>query len=202
MTTEMRRVGRPKGSGINDDPVLTKVAAMLAINIKMRPTTAIKRILPKVTDSELRRLQIKWKACGENLIARLRAERTVSRGSRVREFQEYGRVSTGLASAELERRVNTLASSLATQELGSIYSNTAIKTLQNLANSPSMRAARALSESPTMKAIEALQNSPSMRALLELQGTPAFGVLSSLRNTSVGRVSHALALKLEKLKLP
>ncbi len=58
-----RARGRPKGSGIDDSPVLTAVLELLAVNRDLKPTTAIKRV--GVTDpSAVRRLREKLRAEG------------------------------------------------------------------------------------------------------------------------------------------
>ena len=55
------RRGRPKGSGIDDSTILSRLATMLAADATLRPTTAIHRA--GVTDpSAVRRLREKLKS--------------------------------------------------------------------------------------------------------------------------------------------
>lgn len=59
MSLQAPRRGRPKGSGIDDQKFLEKMAAMIAENPELKPTTAIKSL--GVTDpSAVRRLRDKF----------------------------------------------------------------------------------------------------------------------------------------------
>ena len=75
MTTEKRKRGRPLGACINDSSSLAQVADILLLNPKLKPTTAIKRVLPTPDPSPIRRLQSKWKqdGAGYEKGARIRA---------------------------------------------------------------------------------------------------------------------------------
>jgi hypothetical protein len=61
MTIEKRKRGRPVGSCIDDSPLLARVADILLSDPKLKPTTAIKRVLGSPDPSPIRRLQSKWK---------------------------------------------------------------------------------------------------------------------------------------------
>src|SRR5882672_3827441 len=61
MTNPRRGRGRPRGTGLRDERTLRSVAASCVADPKLRPTTAIKRIVGNDNPSELRRLQMKWK---------------------------------------------------------------------------------------------------------------------------------------------
>ncbi len=60
MTASVRRRGRPKGTGIDDSTTLARIAALMAANQTLKPTTAIKAA--GITDpSVVRRLREKLK---------------------------------------------------------------------------------------------------------------------------------------------
>jgi hypothetical protein len=60
MAEAKRARGRPKGTGINDEPALKKIAALLAGDADLKPTTAIRQ-LGYTNASEIRRLRDKYK---------------------------------------------------------------------------------------------------------------------------------------------
>jgi hypothetical protein len=70
--------GRPKGSGKPDEPVLRDMAARLIDDPMLKPTTVIKRLIGTKNDSDIRRLQVKWKADGQKLIVEARERRQVA----------------------------------------------------------------------------------------------------------------------------
>lgn len=77
MSGEKARRGRPKGSGIDDRVRLREIAALLAANPDLRPTTAIKTM--GVTDpSVIRRLRDKYHQISTELMAELRPAPAVS----------------------------------------------------------------------------------------------------------------------------
>lgn len=61
MASAAARKGRPKGSGIDDSQQLARIAALLAADPKLRPTTAI-RSLGIEEPSVIRRLRDKYRA--------------------------------------------------------------------------------------------------------------------------------------------
>ena len=70
-----RRRGRPRGSGKPDGSTLQQVAELLAEDLRLRPTTAIKRLIGTKNDSDIRRLQVKWKAEGRTLLSQAQERR-------------------------------------------------------------------------------------------------------------------------------
>lgn len=68
MTTGMRKRGRPLGSCKDDSPLLRQVADILQSDKKLKPTTAIKRVLASPDPSPIRRLQSKWKQEGSKYL--------------------------------------------------------------------------------------------------------------------------------------
>ena len=72
--------GRPAGSGKPDDPTLRQVAELLAEDPGLT-TTAIKQLIGTKNSSDIRRLQVKWKAKGLTLRRQARERRERQRGS-------------------------------------------------------------------------------------------------------------------------
>jgi len=65
MSTKKTRRGRPKGTGIDDRASLLKIAALIAVEPGLRPTTAIKKL--GITEpSVIRRLRDKFKKFRED----------------------------------------------------------------------------------------------------------------------------------------
>lgn len=64
MTTHKRKRGRPLGSCKDDSHLLAQVADILLSDRKLKPTTAIKRVLASPDPSPIRRLQSKWRQEG------------------------------------------------------------------------------------------------------------------------------------------
>lgn len=61
MASATARQGRPKGSGLDDSQQLARIAALLAADPKLKPTTAI-RSLGIEDPSLIRRLRNKYRA--------------------------------------------------------------------------------------------------------------------------------------------
>lgn len=82
MIPDKRKRGRPTGTGKNDTLYLQRIADLLLAEPKLKPTTAIKRVIFKRADQSeqditlVRRLQGKWQTVGPELlqVARQRAE--------------------------------------------------------------------------------------------------------------------------------
>ena len=69
MSSDTKRPrGRPKGSGKDDSKDLYRIADLLVADPSLKPTTAIKRI-GRHNPSDIRRLQVKWKATRDDLLA-------------------------------------------------------------------------------------------------------------------------------------
>jgi len=69
-----RKRGRPKGTQIDDSDVLEKIAELILLQPKLRPTTAIKK-LGIYDESQLHRVRGKWKIRGAELLAETRAKK-------------------------------------------------------------------------------------------------------------------------------
>ena len=163
MSSTKRNRGRPRGTELDDSPTLKKVADMLAADPSLKPTTAIKRILDKPTETAVRRLQGKWKDQGTRYRADALARRSAVPATARRTSTPYS-PRTARQMLEAHRRIQDALSP-------------AVLAAQEMMNSPAMmaaqEAARRLHESPAMRAIEELQNSPTMRAMRELEASPA-----------------------------
>ena len=68
MPTANVRYGRPKGSGLDDSQQLQNIAALLAANPQLKPTTAI-RFLGVDDPSTIRRLRDKFRVSQSSLMA-------------------------------------------------------------------------------------------------------------------------------------
>lgn len=162
MNSSKRSRGRPVGTGLDDGPTLKKVADMIVANVSLRPTTAIRRALDKPEPSNIRRLQVKWKAGKTEYIAEAQARRAAASMPARRVSAPYS-PRTGRNIMEAHRKMQ--------EALGPGF-----RAAQEMMNSPGMRAAqeaaRRYQESPAMRVIEELQNNPTVRLMRELQDSP------------------------------
>lgn len=162
MNNSKRSRGRPVGTGLNDGPTLKKVADMIVANPALRPTTAIRRALEKPEPSNIRRLQVKWRAGNAEYLADAQARRVAASAPVRRATVPYS-PRTGRQIVEAQRKMQ--------EALGPGF-----RAAQEMMNSPAMQAAqeaaRRYQESPAMRAIEEFRNSPTMRAMRELQDSP------------------------------
>ena len=174
------RRGRPRGTGIDDTPILAAVADVLLASPGMLPTTAMKRAVRGVQPTQLRRLQEKWKVHGN----RFRAEA----GERVRQKEEaaaraaaagaaavapdpaaawraaagmvdqagVAAMLAGIDSPAMEAMHLEHASMAATmsRQLGNLGR---IKKLVDMVDPPALRALRQAVEPPALRQIRALQ---------------------------------------------
>lgn len=69
MSTKKTRRGRPKGSGIDDSAPLLQIAALMAEDPDLKPTTAIRR-LGISEPSTIRRLRDKFKVFSQEQLPR------------------------------------------------------------------------------------------------------------------------------------
>lgn len=149
--------GRPEGSGLNDGPVLAKMADMMIAAPRLKPTTAAKRVLDAPDEATLRRLQAKWKKNGQRYLDQARARRD----AKINRQTENGpglRVARNIALAQLagERMSGgtmLLAGmdSSAFQEIYAGQENSAIRLMQEIYNRPEVRLMRELYDSPQMR---------------------------------------------------
>lgn len=176
MITIKRGRGRPPGTGLNDHPTLNKVADVLLANPRLKPTTAMGRVLDKPGRSTVRRLQVKWRAKGEIYLAEAEARRTAEREAHRRSLEAtIRRQSVGAYRAT--RGFGAALDSPVMTAMQEALNSPAMRVMRELQDSPAMRAMRELHDSPTMRAARELQNSPAMRAVQEAMASPAMRTL-------------------------
>lgn len=125
MTIEKRKRGRPLGSCKDDSPLLRQVADILVLDKKLKPTTAIKRVLASPNPSPIRRLQSKWKQDGSKYVreAQTRATHRAAeqRDRAIAVFSERERTFTngifGSVTSKAVQDVLGISASLNTYEM-------------------------------------------------------------------------------------
>lgn len=134
MTTKR---GRPRGTGKNDTPYLMQVAEFMVADPKLKPTTAMKRVIATrrewgaSDDTLLRRWQGKWKNVGADLLA---AAKNRAESKPMRSIGGY-RSSHGYPFEE----------------------SATMRLMRAINETPMMRTMRAIEESPTMKVMRDMQ---------------------------------------------
>ena len=154
MSTIKKGRGRPPGTGLNDDPTLRKVADVLLANPRMKPTTAMARVLDRPGPSTVRRLQGKWRVKGTTCLAEAEARRAAEREAHRR-------------PPEAPLRRQPVEPFWASRELG-----TALAAL----DIPAIKAMQAF-DSPTMRVIRELQDSLAKRGVQETTASLAIRTL-------------------------
>lgn len=169
MSTEKRSRGRPVGSGKNDAGHLSRIADELLADPKLKPTTAIKRVIYQRSDQSeqdvtlVRRLQGKWKhSAQEHLEAarKRRDDRAASRVSLADIAKAYGQLmdklqepATQSAILNAGRQVRLIA--------------------ESIANSPAAKALAQFANSPLAKQLADYANSPGGQRMAEYARSPA-----------------------------
>lgn len=166
MNNSKRGRGRPIGTGLDDTPILNNIADMLVANPALRPTTAIRQCLDKPGPSNIRRLQVKWKAGSASYLAQAFKRRAAAMApAPVRLSSSAHTPNTARQIMEAQRKMQAL--------LGS----PTLRTAHEMMNSPAMlaahEAARRYRESPAMSAMEEYMNSPTVRVMLEMHDSPS-----------------------------
>lgn len=100
--TEKPKRGRPKGSGKDDEPHLFQVARLLIEDEKLKPTTAMYRVIrqgkwPETDTTLIRRWQVKWKDGSERFLEAARQERAARLAAQERRSQREYRGAGGMA---------------------------------------------------------------------------------------------------------
>ncbi|WP_052730581.1 hypothetical protein [Sphingomonas sp. SRS2] len=177
MSNAKRARGRPKGSGKDDRPVLLRLAELLVAKPRMRPTTALKKIIYRPEASYVRRIQAKWKAIGAELLAEVRARHTpVVHGSRP-------------SATALARRV---AGSSVLSSMEAMHNHPTLRAIRDLQNSPTLKAVRELQNSPALKAIRELQESPTLKAIRELQTNPTLRIMREIHDSPAMKIMREM----------
>jgi len=193
MSINKRGRGRPVGTGLNDTPTLEQAADLMVAHPGVKVTTAVRQILPKAGPSEIRRLQMKWKAKASEYLANASA-RLAAPLAPVRTQRASTRYSARTARQIME----------AHQKMQEAISPT-IRAVQEVMNSPAMRAAGEAAsrfhQSPAMRAIEEYRNSPTMRAMEELQNSPTMKAMRELHNSPSMRAVREAAQQVASIQL-
>lgn len=183
-----RSRGRPPGSGIDDAARLAAVADLLLANPALKPTTAMKRVVRKIEDSDLRRLQVKWKADGPRLQLEAEARaRKRAQQAETRRRAEAEALSAGAASFWATTTMMGLpepAWMRASRELAASPSMRCMQTLKDpayLGSARQMIDALVLNASPTSRFMQSIEKSPGRQALDALQESSCMQRLSGFQ---------------------
>lgn len=186
MNTDKRPRGRPRGTGLKDGGTLQAMAELMAEDPTLRATAAIRRVVTSPGDSHIRRLQVKWKAEGRQLLEGARAKRalrekleqerrTAAFRSRIREeHEQIARNVSAMLGTESSalRLARQMAESPTIRAAYELYNSPSMKAARELYDSPSARLAREMYDSPAMRTARELYDSPTMRAARELYNSP------------------------------
>lgn len=177
--------GRPVGTGIDDVPILSKIADIILANPSLRPTTVIRQCLDKPGPSIIRRLQVKWKERSAEFMdqARSRRDAAISRSpsqqvggllltsQAVRQMLEVQRKMHEMMNIPGLRAAHELMSSptfIAAQDAARrIQANPAFRALEELRKKPTMEALRGFNANPTLKVLREFEEGDAMHAVRE-----------------------------------
>lgn len=166
--------GRPKGTVIaTDQKTLEAIADLIVREPALRPTTAIKRVVPNWTDTIVHRLLGKWRKSNAALLLDAQQRR--------KERRDSTSISTQSDSVYL------LA------ELARLDANPVLRTARELGSSPALKAAREIMDSPTLRMIRQIQESPSVRLIRELQNSPTMQLWQAVGNNPIVQMARAQA---------
>ncbi len=163
-----RRRGRPPGTGKDDVPTLAAMADLLVATPGLKPTTAMRRVVTRIGDSHLRRLQDKWRVHGARLLAEADRRR-----------QEQAETAARDATARRSRPTSPAAAY--DQTAGLMNRIPRDRNLARLVDFPAATALRDMLDSPMMRQIRQIQDSPMMRLSRHLDALRALGDPLGLR---------------------
>lgn len=203
---KMKTRGRPKDSGFPIDRVhLAAIADRLLENPDLRPTSAVKLVVPDWTDSIIRRLSRKLRDQREHLLMEAQQRQQAKAPANPKPQSSNG--------LELLARNRAIAESLASQISQGHHASMVVDSAIKIMDSPTMKAARgefdsttrnlaigkivaqaiqcnqayqkssvgalieALFDSPTMRFARGLDNSAAMRAIDEINKSPTARLL-------------------------
>jgi hypothetical protein len=138
------------------------MAVLMVADSALKPTTAAKRVVKGIGDTHLRRLQVKWKMFGQELLAAAAEKRAAElrRAKERRISQASQDMPIPRASASMFQNWPIIDPSLA-------------ETLRTFTELPGIKAMRELQESlqasPLMKLMETLRESPLTKMLQEIR---------------------------------
>jgi hypothetical protein len=182
MTVPKRRRGRPPGTGLDDTGTLRAMVGLIAGNPQLKPTTAIKQVLPAPNHAEIRRLQVKWRADGPRLlaaaIARRQARDEASRRLKSEAFWQRVR-------AQQEVAMNAFSSAVC-GGLGTM------RTVRELVDTPEMQLASKMANSPEARLARETYNSPEARLAREMYNSPEARLAREMYNSPAMRAAREL----------
>jgi hypothetical protein len=201
MSSIKRARGRPAGSGYNDTPTLEEIADLMVAQPSLKATTAMRRILGRPGTSEIRRLQVKWKAGSAEYLVRARARRAAAQAPVRRVSAPYSpRIAHQLMEAQRKMHDAIGPAIRAAQELMNSPRVLAIQeAARRFHESPAVRAIEEYRNSPTARAMEEFQNSPTMRTMREFQDSPTMRAMRELQDSPTMRAAQEAAQEIAKI---
>jgi hypothetical protein len=169
--------GRPRGTGLNDNPTLTKMADMIILNPRLRATTALKCVLKEPDASTIRRIQAKWRGVGQDYLEKARARQAAAS-------------SPGPAETPTAPRLGR--SRMAGWAISEAIGLPALPGFRDMGDDPTLRALREAYDNPTMRAVREVYDSPTMKAMRELYDSPTMRAMRELHDSSTMRVAREM----------
>tara|TARA_R110001606_G_scaffold356803_3_gene508195 strand:- start:195 stop:737 length:543 start_codon:yes stop_codon:yes gene_type:complete len=169
MKNENRGPGRPKGSGIDDRPILRSIAECLVDQQERKVASVYKNLDPDWTEASVRRIQAKWKAVGQGLLKCVRDQRSEEHTSGHRAGGQKSINNIVAMALIAKKQTDLLCGSGAKKPLLLLNITASRRLLEEFHNAPAQRLIREYNNSPSMQIIRATKNSPVMRAAMGLR---------------------------------
>lgn len=178
--SEKRMRGRPVGTGIDDAPMLRRIADLIVRQPGLRPTTAFKQCQKRPSQSQVRRIQDKWRKGNAHFLAeaeaRLATERQAQLGARQliarsrqsTVFDPFGPLD---ALSERVRQLTATAQFAKAFELATRTSSDSLlnRLTRQIHGGSYARAVRGWENSSYLRAVRAFENSPLTRLTRQLE---------------------------------
>lgn len=188
-----RRRGRPPGTGKDDSAVLREVARLRTSNPKLRPTTAMKRVVKDWTDTIIRRLQAKWRRDGAAFMAAA-ANRAMAPPVPQRHMGQHLELQVARAQRAMDEALGVARSP--NPSVGTLY-----REMKALKDSPATIAARALQTSPGFRAATAFREHSVLKLARDIADSSALRLARQLRESSLQRALDQQRKALKQLGL-
>jgi len=163
MESKKRKPGRPKGTGLNDDPYFLQMAKLMVDDPKLTKTKAFKLVKATWTYAEIRRIQTKWCEVGDRFLTKELEKRA---------SETKMPASMNIALASQISKFGAIAA--AAEQAHAIFNNPAQSAMREYLNSPAQLALRAHLDSSTMQAIRVIQSAPAMLAMQAMQRSTTY----------------------------
>lgn len=168
--------GRPAGPGIDDAPMLMRMADYIVRNPGSRPTTTYKLLSEKKPNlTAIRRIQAKWRQSKEALLAAARARLEAANARRMASVSRGSRAMPAARPSTLADQIRDLTgfsrALRARDDFTDMITGGSVGRLMKEVDALT-QVSRALTESPSMRAMSALRDNPAShftRALEEQQ---------------------------------